>query len=177
MPKWLIPSGKFAFSLVDEDFKTVSSLDLISRFRLEGLKMKKRQAFHMQSHIPKPNFSHLPGGKQARRDTSRNFTSPAAFASPASESFSKRTDKGKLLAEINGSEIIECATDQAELSTLGSKGEKYHYMAQKLKDINEIVQDYITDKINFMAQKLDTGLNTFHCVNGFISIFKLNYRN
>ena len=133
--------------------------------------MKKRQAFHMQSHIPKPNFSHLPGGKQARRDNSRNFTSPAAFASPASESFSKRTDKGKLLAEINGSEIIECATDQAELSTLGNKGEKYHYMAQKLKDINEIVQDYITDRINFMAQKLDTGSNTFHGVNGFIRKF------
>jgi len=129
------------------------SLDLLSRFRLEGLKMKKRQAYHMQTHIPKPNFSHLGGGKKPREST--NFTSPA-FASPASESFSKRSDKGKLLAEINGSDIIECATDQAELSTVGNKGEKYHYMAQKLKDINEIVQDYMTVKIDFMAQKLDT---------------------
>ena len=79
--------------------------DLISRFKigklssrvsvfrklkhnLEGLKKLKRAAYLA---MPKPNFNQHFNAKITKKEV---YASPAiAFASPASESFSKRTDK------------------------------------------------------------------------------------
>ena len=60
---------------------------MISRFKLEGLKKLK------QPYMPKPNIANITAvSKKVKKEI---LASPLAFTSPASESFAKRTQKGK----------------------------------------------------------------------------------
>ena len=62
-------------------------MSMISRFKLEGLKKLK------QPYMPKPNIANITAvSKKVKKEI---LASPLAFTSPASESFAKRTQKGK----------------------------------------------------------------------------------
>ena len=119
---------------------------LISRFRLEGLKKVKRGAY-----MPKPNImANITGVAKVKKEI---LASPVAFQSPASETFAKRTQKGKVVAQV-GEELIQFATDEAQMKIVGHQGEQYNYMGQKPIEMADAMYAYIEKGIKRVRSEL-----------------------
>ena len=82
------------------------------------------------------------------------LASPMAFTSPASETFAKRSQKGKVIAEV-GNEFIKFATDEADLVVRGNKGDSFCYMGQKPMEVSDILYDYIVDGVEKARKSLE----------------------
>jgi len=122
------------------------NMSMISRFKLEGLKKLK------QPYMPKPNIANITAvSKKVKKEI---LASPLAFTSPASESFAKRTQKGKVIAEV-GDEFIQFATDEADVVVKGNKGDAFCYMGQKPIEISDIFGEYIINGIEQTRKELE----------------------